>query len=122
MPDREPEPVDFKQLKRQTITETKQLRKDLDAALQNAKAHTRAIKSSRCRFRSFQRPAPSGPEELFDNAEDADRHAQLAVDAIELAIMRLGMVLKALGNPSPYPESYNPESPVVEPTADGLKM
>ena len=23
---------------------------------------------------------------------------------------------------NPYPQSYNPESPVIEPTADGLKL
>lgn len=42
--------------------------------------------------------------------------------------MWLGMDLKAINeespgaSPSPYPESYNPESPVIEPTADGLKL
>lgn len=38
------------------------------------------------------------------------------------SIMWLGMDLKALREESPYPESYNPESKVVEPTADGLKL
>lgn len=32
------------------------------------------------------------------------------------------MDLKRIGNPNPYPESYNPESSKVEPTADGLKL
>ena len=43
--------------------------------------------------------------------------------------MWLGMDLKAINeeNPSPetanpYPQSYNPASPVIEPTADGLKL
>jgi hypothetical protein len=30
----------------------------------------------------------------------------------------LGMVLKNIGTPNPYPESYNPESLVVHPTSD----
>lgn len=38
------------------------------------------------------------------------------------AIMWLGMDLKALNEPNPYPQSYNPASPVIEPTADGLKL
>jgi len=43
--------------------------------------------------------------------------------------MWLGMDLKAINEESPsdetanpYPQSYNPESPVIEPTADGLKL
>lgn len=36
--------------------------------------------------------------------------------------MWLGMMLKEMGTPNPYPESYNPENAVVEPTADGLKL
>lgn len=39
-----------------------------------------------------------------------------------LAIMWLGMDLKRLGPENPYPQSYNPDSAVVEPTADGLKL
>ena len=59
----------------------------------------------------------------------------LAIQKIKEAIMWAGMDLKALreegfGAPAPgatkdgsiYPESYNPDSPVIEPTADGLKM
>jgi hypothetical protein len=30
--------------------------------------------------------------------------------------------LKRLGNPTPYPHSYDPASNVVEPPADGLKL
>jgi len=38
------------------------------------------------------------------------------------AIMWLGMDLKDIGAPNPYPHSYDPTSPVIEPTADGLKL
>jgi hypothetical protein len=41
--------------------------------------------------------------------------------AIE-ATMWLGMDLKAIGTPNPYPESKNPNNTTVEPTADGLKL
>ena len=34
----------------------------------------------------------------------------------------LGMDLKRLGIENPYPESKNPESLEIHPTADGLKM
>lgn len=46
----------------------------------------------------------------------------LSIRHVEDAIMRQGMFLKAVGNPNPYPTSYDPSSPVVEPTADGLKL
>jgi len=41
---------------------------------------------------------------------------------IKEAIMWLGMDLKDLGTPNPYPNSYKPENTVVDPTADGLKL
>ena len=50
------------------------------------------------------------------------RESSIAITKIQEAIMWLGMDLKRMGNPNPYPESYNPESSVVEPTADGLKL
>lgn len=53
---------------------------------------------------------------------DSCRESSIAITKIQEAIMWLGMDLKRIGNPNPYPESYNPESSVVEPTADGLKL
>lgn len=75
------------------IAETKQLRKDLDAQLQ-------VLKTS-----------PRG-----------SRERSLSITKLQEAIMWLGMDLKDLGTPAPYPQSYNPESKDIEPTADGLKM
>lgn len=46
----------------------------------------------------------------------------LSIRDLESCIMRQGMALKYIGTPNPYPESKNPSSTVVEPTADGLKM
>lgn len=46
----------------------------------------------------------------------------LSTRDLESCIMRQGMALKYIGTPNPYPESKNPESSVVEPTADGLKL
>ena len=50
------------------------------------------------------------------------RERSLAITKIQEAIMWLGMDLKRLGEENPYPESMNPESNVVHPTADGLQM
>lgn len=56
------------------------------------------------------------------------RERSLAITKLQEAIMWLGMDLKAINEenpgslPNPYPESYNPDSPVIEPTADGLKL
>ena len=50
------------------------------------------------------------------------RERSLTITKLQEAIMWLGMDLKRLGNPNPYPESYNPNSTKVEPTADNLKL
>lgn len=50
------------------------------------------------------------------------RERSLAITNIQQGIMWLGMDLKALGQGNPYPNSYNPENNIVEPTVDGLKM
>lgn len=74
------------------ITADKQLRKDLDQSLQNLK-------------------------ELKPSRERA-----LAKTKLQEAIMWLGMDLKRLHEPNPYPNSYNPENTIVDPTADGLTL
>ena len=57
------------------------------------------------------------------NSERQSRERDMSITKIQEAIMWLGMDLKDIGaTPNPYPESYNAASPVVEPTADGLKM
>lgn len=74
--------------------DTKQWRKELDETLQKIKTSDRK-----------------------------SRERSLAVTKIQEAIMWLGMDLKDIGETlNPYPESYNPASPVIEPTADGLKL
>lgn len=82
------------------IARVKQHRKDLDATLQAVKASGVGIGRG------------AGGREL-----------SLSVTKLQESIMWLGMVLKEInpGN-TPYPQSYNPDSPVVEPTADGLKL
>jgi hypothetical protein len=118
------------------------------------------------------------PQEQPDNKHEAIAQHTISIRDLESAIMRQGMLLKAIGNPAgvpvssspeergraayekycaairaqnteiddwdaaediekeawiaafgsepttggPYPQSYNPNSPVVEPTADNLKL
>ena len=50
------------------------------------------------------------------------REASLAITKMQECIMWLGMRLKAIGEADPYPESRSPESQIIEPTADGLKL
>jgi hypothetical protein len=46
----------------------------------------------------------------------------ISITKLQEAIMWLGMDLKRLGAENPYPQSYNPGSVIIEPTADGLKL
>lgn len=80
------------------ITSVKTLRRDIDQQIQEAK-----------------KLAPS-------------REQALAITKLQEAVMWLGMDLKRIAdeNPgylnNPYPESKNPETTAIAPTADGLKM
>ena len=50
------------------------------------------------------------------------RETSLVITKLQEAVMWLGMDLKRLNQPNPYPESKDPNSMKIEPTADGLKM
>lgn len=76
-----------------SVTETKQFRVDLDAVLQRLK-----------------------------DAQRKSRERSLAVTKLQEAIMWLGMDLKDMNEPNPYPNSYKPENTIVDPTAQGLKL
>jgi len=52
----------------------------------------------------------------------SSRERSLAITNLQQSIMWLGMDLKRLNEPNPYPNSYNPDNATVEPTADGLKL
>lgn len=75
------------------VSETKQLRVDLDVVLQRLKT------SNRC---SHER--------------------DISIRKIQEAIMWLGMDLKAQNEVNPYPDSYKPGNQNIAPTADGLKL
>lgn len=51
------------------------------------------------------------------------RETSLAITKLQEAVMWLGMDLKRIGAPNPYPSSKDPSTgDVVEPTADNLKF
>lgn len=74
------------------ICNTKQCRKDIDVCLQKVKQL------------------------------DTSSEVSVAIMKLQEAIMWLGMNLKQLNCDNPYPESYNPNNSIVEPTSDNLKM
>jgi len=83
---------------------TKQFRKDLDEILQRLK--------KACDYTDM----PSKGISPIAGAR-ASRERSIAITKIQEAIMWLGMDLKDIGEtPNPYPQSYNPESPAIEPT------
>lgn len=95
--------------KEAAIAAAKGLRKEFDATLQVLKEYIASLPG-------VDGGAFEDKGEVIANAKLAQRHA-------EDAIMRLGMVLKNIGNPTPpYPESYDPESTRVDPPADNLKF
>lgn len=96
--------------KLEAVAASKQFRKDADELLQRMKAHKLAL----LKF-------SQSPTDFEDQGEVIAQHI-LSIRDLEACIMRQGLALKHIGTPNPYPESKNPESPVVEPTADGLKM
>lgn len=74
------------------VKNTKQLRKDIDEIIQRVKTL------------------------------NSCREVNITITKLQEAIMWLGMNLKRLGEANPYPESKNPDSQRIEPTADGLKL
>lgn len=77
----------------QEVIANKQLRKDIDEQIQKIK-------------------------EL-----PASRERSLAITKLQEGVMWLGVDLKRLNEPNPYPSSKDPSTgSVIEPTADGLKL
>lgn len=75
------------------IIETKQLRKDLDDVIQGIRV-------------------------LSSQSEETIHARHYATNAL----MWLGMNLKRLGNPNPYPNSRDTSNTIVDKTAAGLKI
>lgn len=60
--------------------------------------------------------------QFLKNSARRSRERSLTITKLQEAIMWLGMDLKEMGTPNPYPNSYKPENTIVDPTADGLKL
>ena len=99
------------------VAETKEIRKALDFVLQQLKL------ASGIHDQSFTVDPPEKPTSQRNSDE-----RRIAILKLKEAIMWLGMDLKAINEASPgaaenpYPKSYDPKSPVIEPTADGVKL
>lgn len=78
--------------KEQNIISTKQRRIDIDACIQSIK-------------------------EL-----NPSREVSIAITKLQEAVMWLGMNLKALNEPNPYPNSRDTSNTIIDKTADGLKL
>lgn len=104
------------------VRETKQWRKDLDAVLQQIKLRS-TLQVTSGTFRQMTTEELEA-EKLKDKPEPVrcSRERSLTITKLQEAIMWLGMDLKDQDAPNPYPQSYNPRSPRIEPTADGLKL
>lgn len=50
------------------------------------------------------------------------RERSLSITKLQECIMWIGMDLKRLNEPNPYPNSYNPSNTTIDKTADGLKL
>lgn len=92
----------------QAIVESKTIRQQADQLLQR-------IKAFKDDLRTLQ-------EEIDIDKGEAIAQCTISQRDLESTIMRQGMVLKAVGRANPYPQSFNPESLAVEPTADGLVL
>ena len=64
-------------------------------------------------------------DEIIQRVKDlpVSRETSLTITKLQEGVMWLGMRLKELNEPNPYPSSKNPDTgAVIEPTADGLKL
>ena len=102
------------------VATAKSFRKEADELLQKMKTQKAALIQRSHEGRGVVELRPHG--ETFEDINECIAQHILSIRDLEGCIMRQGMALKYIGNPDPYPQSRNPDSPVVEPTADGLKL
>lgn len=99
--------------KERQVVLVKTFRQRLDAVLQDMKEYRSDLVDPN---------SWTGPKSDYEDAGETIAQHTLAIRELESAIMRCGMTLKNIGNPNPYPDSYDPTSTKVEPTADNLKL
>lgn len=106
--------------KEQAIIKAKDFRLAADTLLQGMKYHRKELMN--IAYLAPETPGGKAPTSDFADYSEVLAQHIIAMRDLESCIMRQGMVLKAIGNPTPYPNSYNPGNTVVDPTADGLTM
>jgi len=94
------------------VAQTKRWRRDLDVILQEMKDKEDELYEEHARLLGAPRR----------EATDLQQARTVAICRLKEVIMWCGMILKGLGTANPYPHSYDPSSPVVEKTADNLKL
>ena len=52
----------------------------------------------------------------------SSRERSITITKLQEAVMWLGMDLKRLNEPNPYPNSKDPSNTKIEPTSDNLKL
>lgn len=60
-------------------------------------------------------------QEMKNDSRQSDERKE-SIKSLKVSIMWLGMDMKELNAPNPYPNSYDTTNTTVDPTADGLKM
>ena len=63
-------------------------------------------------------------DEIIQRIKDLppSRERSLAITKLQEGVMWLGMDLKRIGTPNPYPNSKDSSNTKIEPTADNLKL
>lgn len=93
-----------------------------EGVIRYIKAHRQQMDSTLQMVKATKGRVLHTANDQFLDKNEVIAQITLSQRALEESIMRLGMALKYTGEPDPYPESKNPASTVVAPTADGLTM
>lgn len=108
----------------QHIILDKELRRDIDAIIQRLKSAMSGSFGCQTLGNASLAVDMSKPQQFGRWSEERKD----ALKSLQLAVMWLGMDLKAINeeNPgaieNPYPNSKNPSNTVIDKTADGLKL
>lgn len=60
--------------------------------------------------------------QILKNSPRKSRERSISITKLQESIMWLGMDLKELNEPNPYPNSKDQSNTIIEKTADGLKL
>jgi hypothetical protein len=86
------------------------MRSEIIAKVKALRQNMDAVNGGITELRSLVNKDPGG----IDDVSELHRSIALAKTNLDQATMWLGMSLKAIGTPNPYPESKNPDSLIIE--------